>query len=423
MAETVTNVEDIRASLLQAGEYHLDCNGSDEALPAYDVSLKRASFLNLVNKVVSTNQNKSSEAAAVRRVLDHIELIASKRVNEGFNEFNFSVGVLNCFFICYMFGAHPEHIWLVYLVQGLYMIPRKFLNMWRARPLNQALYYLDFCWFLNFTALLFIVGLLLSGGEHAISTAARETFFNAALGVSCGTLVGANILLPFVACLFHDVNTMTGLFIHLLPPMVMYTFMWHPEEIKEAWPDIFNLDYLEHVHFFPEKGPFFMPGTGLDSVAGNSVALYLLWWIPYVCFMLVVGIDLPRKYNQDGTSANPKYDTVFHSTMRGGVCIVMGRVLWGRSKAESLRQMEENDFILADFFVYMVIHMSGSFFALYIIGYPCFRVQSLHLSMLSILVILAVTRGSKRYTYYCTRMYGRYLRKEFSHVYREEKES
>ena len=32
-----------------------------------------------------------------------------------------------------------------------------------------------------------------------------------------------------LACLFHDVSTMTGLFIHIMPPMVMYTFMWKGE--------------------------------------------------------------------------------------------------------------------------------------------------------------------------------------------------
>lgn len=48
---------------------------------------------------------------------------------------------------------------------------------------------------------------------------------------------------------------------------------------------------------------------GLDSVAGNALVLYLLWWIPYVCFMLLVGIDLPKKFKYDGTPKNPKWDT------------------------------------------------------------------------------------------------------------------
>lgn len=97
------------------------------------------------------------------------------------------------------------------------MLPKKFYNMWHAKPLNEALYYLDFCWIMNFTGL-GIAALLV---VLTINDLARETFFNALLGVSCGVLMGANIILPFVACLFHDVNTMTGLFIHLMPPLVM----------------------------------------------------------------------------------------------------------------------------------------------------------------------------------------------------------
>lgn len=42
------------------------------------------------------------------------------------------------FFIAYMFGKHPEHMWLIYLVEGMYMLPRKFYNMIRAKPMNQG---------------------------------------------------------------------------------------------------------------------------------------------------------------------------------------------------------------------------------------------------------------------------------------------
>jgi len=216
-----------------------------------------------------------------------------------------------------MFGAHPENLWLVYLVEGLYLLPRKFYNMWNAKPMNQALYYLDFCWMMNFTAL-FVVGALAFLGkvddESRASDVAREAFFNAVVGVSCGTLMGANIVLPFVACLFHDVNTMTGLFIHLMPPMVMYTFLWHWQQVKAAWPEIFHFSYMDNIHYLPKDGGLFVfPGSSLDCVVGNSIVLYLLWWIPYVCFMLLVGIDLPKKFREDGvTPKNPKYDTVFH---------------------------------------------------------------------------------------------------------------
>ena len=117
---------------------------------------------------------------------------------------------------------------------------------------------------MNFTAL-FVVSLLVFIGvtkdEDKVSNMAREAFFNAAMGVACGTLMGANIVLPFVACLFHDVNTMTGLFIHLMPPMVMYTFIWHWKDIRDVWPNVFHLTYMERVHYFPDAGPFFVPGS------------------------------------------------------------------------------------------------------------------------------------------------------------------
>ena len=92
-----------------------------------------------------------------------------------------------------------------------------------------------------------------------------------------------------------SVNTMTGLFIHLMPPMVMYTFMWHShvswmvwhaiciyylfilvdwgshifesflthtsKDIRVVWPDIFHLNYMENIHYFPQAGPFFTPGS------------------------------------------------------------------------------------------------------------------------------------------------------------------
>ena len=247
--------EELRASLLQAKEYHLDESANKAAT--------KFKFADAVNKFVYFQKG---EAETIRRVLDEIELLAVKRTSEGFNEFNFSVGVLNCFFLCFMFGAHPEHLWLVYLVEGLYMIPRKFYNMCCARPLNQALYYLDFCWAMNFAAIFVIFTLILSGirsgNERIVSNFARKSFFSASLGVSCGPLVGANIVLPFVACLFHDVNTMTGLFIHLMPPMVMYTFMWHSADIKEAWPSVFHLTYMDEVHYFPKSDPFSVPGSG-----------------------------------------------------------------------------------------------------------------------------------------------------------------
>lgn len=240
--------------------------------------------------------------------------------------------------------------------------------------------------------------------------------WKALLGVSCGPLMGANIVLPFVSCLFHDLNTMSGLFIHLLPPMVVYTFMWHTNDIRRCWPDIFHLTYMEELEF--------VPTLKLGGVLGNATILYLFWCIPYIVFMLAMGgIDLPKKYQKDGvTLKHPKWDTVFHSTMRQGVCVVIGKVFRGRTKSQSLKLNEDSNYDLTDFYLYMMFHMIASLASIVVIAYPCFTCQRFHIFVLAFATFLAVTRGASRYTYYTTKMYSKSLRREFASILEESKE-
>lgn len=148
--------ESVREALLKAGEYHLDSARDDDG---GGLGSGAAAALGAASRMKSIAAGargyRKGEAETIRRVLDEIEVLSLRRMAEGFNELNFSVGVFNCLFIAYMFGAHPEHLWLIYLSQGSFLIPRKFYNMWNAKPLNQALYYLDFCWCMNFTAFFF----------------------------------------------------------------------------------------------------------------------------------------------------------------------------------------------------------------------------------------------------------------------------
>lgn len=409
MSSQATNREpddDIRASLLRVENYHL---GSDS-----DVSAAKVKVVNAMKGMIHFKQG---EAETIRHVLERIDVIALKRTAEGFNSNNFSAGVLNCFMISYVFGAYPQHLWLLYLVEVVYMIPRKFYTMCCAKPLSQALYYLDFCWCVNFSgiALLLVLAAARSGGFE-ITDDMRALVFSTTVGISCGVLLGANLALPFVACLFHDVNTMTGLFIHLMPPFVMYTFMWQSDVIRAAWPMMFHLNYMEGMHYFPKSGYF-------DGVAGNAIVFYMLWWFLYVCFILLGGINLPEKFKKDGTPKKPKYDTVFHSTMRDGACIPIGKIFRGRSKKISLKLMEENRFDLVDFFIYMFFHMVAGIGSICTWGYLCFSSQRGHSFMLVVVTTLAVTRGAGRYTYYTTKMYSKTLRKEFASILDDTKQS
>lgn len=194
-----------------------------------------------------------------------------------------------------------------------------------------------------------------------------------------------------------------------MPAIVLYTFLWHGDDIAEAWPDVFDLSYIGSLTYFE--------GGWNGSVFGCSVILYLTWWTFYVSFMLLIGLDLPKKKTIDGvTQSEPRWDTVFHSTMRGGACVALGRTFRGRSREESLRQMEENSFDLTDFGIYMGMHAVGAVMATALIGYGCFTNQIFHRLTIVLVVVLGVVRGAKRYTYYATMMYSRALQKEFESV-------
>jgi len=98
--------------------------------------------------------------------------------------------------------------------------------MLRARPLCEALYYLDFCWVMNTLGVSYTVLLIVSGHFHGEVDSAfatlipiewrRQTLL-AAFGIFCGPVFMAGAILPFVAFLFHDVNSKFCFFSPSLP--------------------------------------------------------------------------------------------------------------------------------------------------------------------------------------------------------------
>ena len=347
---------------------------------------------------------------AVRNVLAEVEKQAERRIKSGFGEVNFTLGVINAIAIVYMFAAYPQHFWILYIIEAIILTALKFSLLIRNKPLNQALYYLDFCWIMNFIGIIALITLF--AGKNEVSDVYRKHLFLAAYGISCGPLLGSTTVLNFVALIFHDVTSMTSVFIHVYPTLLLYNLRWRSDAIVEAWPNTFELDY--DVIFFPggkNQTPF------LDSVFGNTILLYLAWFAIYTVWQLLIGLDLPRSTRHrklsNGESAPPMYDTVFHSTMRQGLVITMGKIMWNRSIEESKRQASKSDFETRDFVVYMFFHLLASTTAILVLAYPCSLSPYVHGTFHIVLAITVTWRGAKRYTYYSTAMYSNLIRKQF----------
>eukprot|EP00547_Thalassionema_nitzschioides_P004481 CAMPEP_0194204712 /NCGR_PEP_ID=MMETSP0156-20130528/4165_1 /TAXON_ID=33649 /ORGANISM="Thalassionema nitzschioides, Strain L26-B" /LENGTH=216 /DNA_ID=CAMNT_0038930799 /DNA_START=609 /DNA_END=1259 /DNA_ORIENTATION=- len=202
---------------------------------------------------------------------------------------------------------------------------------------------------------------------------------------------------------------MANLTIHLLPSMLMYILKYQPETVKEAYPDLFNLEYVTDstaIPFFGDNNGGFLHDS---SVARNTVFAYLGWFILYTIWMCTIGMRLPSKY---------KYDTVFHSLWRGFPCEQVGKRVWNRSVETSRQQSDTNQFELRDFLLYM----SGHLIACLTIGtlglaQLCYSGGArAHFGCLLFAILICAKRGAERYTYYTTSMYGRRLRKHIQGI-------
>mmetsp|Transcript_14112 Transcript_14112/g.20153 ORF Transcript_14112/g.20153 Transcript_14112/m.20153 type:complete len:413 (+) Transcript_14112:186-1424(+) len=360
---------------------------------------------------------RHGEKDAIENVLENVDELAKKRMKDGLSEINFTVGVLNVIFIAFTMGAYPQYVWLLYLVEALYFIPMKFVQLIRTNPLNQAFYYFDFCWMMNISGI-FILFLHFIKPPFMTDEFRRQIFL-AIYGTCCGPLLGATFLLPFVSLMFHDLKSMASVFIHEFPPILMYFFRWNSAVIYETWPGIFDIeDINDSLVFFPKS----LSITG--TVFGNTLVLYLIWFVFYVAWQLSFGLDLPRnprrKLLSTGEPAPAKYDTVFHSTYRGGICVLFGRLFFGRSKEDSLQRTENNDFEIQDLMIYMLCHFTAFFLSLISLAYICFLSKYVHMTLLLVATLIICHRGAIRYTYYVTMMYGNTIRKNFADKLNED---
>ena len=57
-----------------------------------------------VRRIMADNIKRKADKDILQQVLKEIETVSAKRMKEGLNQWNFSVGVFNCFFIVYIFG-------------------------------------------------------------------------------------------------------------------------------------------------------------------------------------------------------------------------------------------------------------------------------------------------------------------------------
>lgn len=134
------------------------------------------------------------------------------------DKFSFLLGVMMILFTEYILISHPS---LLYLVYTIVLIP---LLAWRFFSYHQHKHHyfmLDFCYFDNVLLILYLY-----------VYPSNPKMFKLIFALSNGPLLMA--VIAWSNCLvFHDIDRVTSLFIHLYPPLVLYAERWHNETLKE----------------------------------------------------------------------------------------------------------------------------------------------------------------------------------------------
>lgn len=323
------------------------------------------------------------ERDTMNTCLEEVEREAKSKKEKGLSTMNFFLGVSNCFFVTYCFGAIPESFWLVYVFEIMVLFPLRFRNQARARPLKQNYYWADFCWVANFSGLAFLVWIFLDKcGIVPMIDWVRMAIFAACWGVGAGVLLLAAAFLGN-ALIFHDADNVASVLIHLFPSLVLYTLRWDNERVHSAWPE-FHLDYL--------------PFITAKEIFGWSMAFYGAWFVLYTIWLTCFGMNLPKR----------GYDTIFHCNMRGA----MGKVIFAKFKGLGREAHKiaaaSNEFSRVDALIYMLAHAICSSLA-FLTSILCFKWNVWHAGMNIATTAIVIYNGAERYNYYVTHLYTKKL--------------
>ncbi|EST08218.1 Protein of unknown function DUF2838 [Kalmanozyma brasiliensis GHG001] len=167
------------------------------------------------------------------------------------DKISFVVGVCNLVVSSLVFALRPEWIPQLYSLLALYFLP---LRVWSYTSKKWHYFLFDFCYFLNVANLMFIWVFPRS-----------EFLFTVCYCAAHGPLA-FSVATWRNSLVFHSLEKMTSLFIHLYPPFV-FTTMVHfmpPGEAVARFPALKNLTTL----------------NGYTSFWFN-VTIYLLWQLIY----------------------------------------------------------------------------------------------------------------------------------------------
>ncbi|CAF0786728.1 unnamed protein product [Rotaria sp. Silwood1] len=173
------------------------------------------------------------------------------------DKISFSIGVANACFSPLIAGRWPHILPLVYTIQALFLITLRFF-IYKRKSWHYFVY--DLCYFVNVLTLLYLWVFPSS-----------KILFTVCYTLSHGPL-GIAIVLWRNSLVFHSLDKVTSLFIHMYPPLTLFTLRWLlPLDLqRQYYPAIVQIGSSLHT----------------KTAVFYTVVFYLIWQALYYAFIV-----------------------------------------------------------------------------------------------------------------------------------------
>ncbi|KAK4534073.1 hypothetical protein CDCA_CDCA01G0098 [Cyanidium caldarium] len=207
------------------------------------------------------------------------------------DKLSFVLGLLNVLVTEHVLLRHPSQLWNWYLGQ---MIPLLLLRYYLYRKSFQHYFMYDYCYFVQALLVAFYFGW---PRNHLW----RQAMFVALFASANGPVLWA-VVAWRNALVFHSLDKMTSVFIHVFPPLVTYMARWHPEVVIDLG--------RRRVGICDSAAECFALGRRRLTLAVPLV-IFLVWQSLYLLKILVV--------SRKKLDRNPEMITSLrYMTRRGG---------------------------------------------------------------------------------------------------------
>ncbi|RUS29387.1 hypothetical protein BC938DRAFT_480719 [Jimgerdemannia flammicorona] len=196
----------------------------------------------------------------------HTRFTSDQKVVRIRDKVSFVVGVGNACLSPWMAAKYPEWVPHWYTLQALYLIPLRFF-IYKSRSWHYFVY--DLCYFVNVLTVLWLYVFPSS-----------QWLFISLFCLTHGPIAWA-IIAWRNSFVFHSMDKVTSLFIHIFPPFALYTVRWLHPDIGARNAQYPALEELETLDF--------------TRALQFSLAVYSVWQLLYYIFIVVGRRDKVEK--------------------------------------------------------------------------------------------------------------------------------